>query len=175
MLAITTTEAENIETAVDGVESLLKGFQSDADKRVTDAVAKAKKEQPAKQESKGGDTEKDEPKKDEMPEWAKTLLSEVTELKKGKTIDTRKHILETKLEKVTPALKAKVLKDFSRMTFETEDEFNAYVAETETDLGELMKAETEKKLGASGKPFKSSGSNPEASKEEVEAIVNEII
>lgn len=176
MLAVTTTEEGNIETAVGGVETLLKGFQSDADKRVTDAVAKVK--QPKAPEA--PEPPKDEPPKetkdDDMPAWAKTLLTKVEAFETSKVSSTRKQILEQKLEKANPTLKAKILKDFERMSFETDEDFTAYVTETETDLGELLKVENEQSLGALGRPFSPSGNTKtEASKEEVTSIVNEIM
>lgn len=54
-LATTVTEEDQIETSIAGVESLLKAFQGDIDKRVSDAVAKAKNEK-----QKGGDDYDDE-------------------------------------------------------------------------------------------------------------------
>ena len=54
-LAATVTEEDQIETAIAGVEPLLKALQGDIDKRVTDAVAKAK----AEKEEKGGDQQPD--------------------------------------------------------------------------------------------------------------------
>jgi len=182
MLMPGVTEEANIETAVAGVENLLKTFQSDADKRVTDAVAKAKapapeKAAPASESASSANESKEESDITKAIQAALApLLGEIATLKAGDVVKSRKQILETKLEKVNPALKAKILKDFSRMKFETDEDFNAYLTETEADLGELSKAETEMNLGALGKPLASSGNiKAEASKEEVAAIVNDIM
>lgn len=162
MLAVTTTEEDAIETAVNGVEPLLKGFQSDADKRVTDAVAKAKKEPPTKPEKKGGENEPETPKTDEEPAWAKKLAERLERIEQGKTIDTRKQTLEEKLKDVNPAFRNKVLKDFARMQFEGEDEFNEYVEETLADAGELSKALVNENLDASGRPLTGNSGNTSA-------------
>lgn len=140
MLALTTTEETQIDNAVNGVESLAKGFQSDADRIRTEAAAKAKAEQ-----TKGAEPPKAEPPKtDDMPSWAKglveanqALLAKVNALESGKTTESRKSILEGKLKDAAPSVKAKILKDFQRMTFEKDEDFDSYLAETEADLTTL--------------------------------------
>lgn len=70
----TITKEEDIESGTDGVEALLKGFQSDIDRRVTEAV------NTTTEKLKGGDPskDKDEPGKgktpDDTPAWAKKLI-----------------------------------------------------------------------------------------------------
>lgn len=139
MLAVTTTDETQIDNAVNGVETLAKGFQSDADRIRTEATTKAKAEQ-----SKGGETKKDEPNTEDMPSWAKglveanqALLAKVSAIESGKTTESRKSILEGKLKDAAPSVKAKILKDFQRMNFEKDEDFDGYLAETETDLTTL--------------------------------------
>jgi len=140
-LSKTVTEESAIETAISGVEPILKSLQSDVDSRAA-AIAKAKAE---KEKGEGADpNKKTEPKtegNDEPPAWAKALIesntqlkSELNTMKSGKTFETRKQTLESKLEKAPAKFKEKILKDFARMSFEKEDEFDAYLTETETDL-----------------------------------------
>lgn len=178
-LATTTTDEANIETAVAGVESLLKSFQSDVDSRVTSAVERVKKEikpEPPKKDNGGAEPK---PKADDdTPEWAKSLLQEVTTLKQQvqntqleRTSVSRKQLLEDKLKDANPVFKAHTLKAFERMQFETDDEFNSYVEEVAKDAGELSK----ESLGALGRPLHAGGSNAEPSKEEIKAIVNELV
>lgn len=50
-MAATVTEEDQVESAIGGVEGLLRAFQSDVDRRINDAVAKAK----AEGQSEGGD------------------------------------------------------------------------------------------------------------------------
>lgn len=133
MLAITTTEESQIDNAVNGVENLAKGFQSDADRIRTEAAAKAKAEQ-----SKGAEPPKSEPpKEDETPSWAKGLIERLDRIETGKTTESRKSILEAKLKDAAPSVKAKILKDFQRMSFEKDEDFDSYLAETEADLTAL--------------------------------------
>lgn len=159
-LAITVTEETAIETAISGVEPLLKSFQSDADARVTSAVAKAKAE---KEQDKVDEPEKKKDTKkegDEVPEWAKGLIesnnllkAELNTMKSGKTFETRKQTLEAKLEKAPAKFKEKILKDFARMSFEKEEDFDSYLTETETDLTEFTQEIADQGLGANRKPF----------------------
>lgn len=136
MLAVTTTEETQIDNAVNGVESLAKSFQSDADRIRTEAAAKAKAEQ-----SKGAEPPKSEPPKEEIPAWFKgfsdSLTSRLDAIESGKTTESRKSILEGKLKDAAPSVKAKILKDFQRMSFEKDEDFDSYLAETETDLTTL--------------------------------------
>lgn len=68
-LAATVTEEQGVEPAVNGAETLLKAFQGDIDRRVTEAVNKVKSER--KQEN--PEPPKEQPKDDEIPAWAKSL------------------------------------------------------------------------------------------------------
>lgn len=161
-LETTVTEETQIDTSVAGVEGLLKGFQADADKRVTSAVQKVKTETP-----KGGEEKKQEPTMppnptDEIPAWAKgltdtisALTSKINTLESGKTLETRKQTLEAKLKaaKCSEQLQAKILKDFSRMNFETQEDFDLYLTETEQDVTTLAQQSVNESLSAIPKPF----------------------
>lgn len=181
-LAGSVTDEANIETAVAGVESMLNSFQAHADKRVTDAVAKAKKPEaapnpepiPQKQPeaTPGGNND--------LLEAMKTMIAPLVEkinaIETGKVTTTRKQALEEKLKNANPALKTSILSDFELMSFQSDEAFDAYLAKKEADLGELLQAETEQSLGAFGKPIKASGgTNVEPPKEEIDDIVNAII
>lgn len=170
MLAVTTTDEANIETSIDGVNDLLVSIQSDADKRVNDAVAKVKQVK-APEPPKADETKVEEP-KNETPEWAKALMSEVAALKAEKTVDLRKQTLEQKLKDVNPTFSAKILKDFQRMQFESDEDFDSYLAETEADAITFAK----ESVGSFGRPTKATGEfKGEASQEEISSIVNEIM
>ena len=77
-LGQTVTEETNIEPAVTGAEPLLKAFQGEFDKRVTEAVAKAKTEQ------RKPDTPPEPPKKpdEDVPAWAKTMMERLESFEK---------------------------------------------------------------------------------------------
>ncbi len=65
------------------------------------------------------------------------LQTEIANLKSGKTLETRKQVLETKLANAPETFKKTVLKNFEKMQFESEDDFNTFVSETESDVKTL--------------------------------------
>lgn len=84
-----------------------------------------------KDKNKGGDT---------TPEWAasllktvETLTNEVSTLKGEKVASTRKAKLEALL-KDAGSYGKRTLKNFDRMTFETDDDFDEFFSEVEEDL-----------------------------------------
>jgi len=137
-----TTTDETLDNVVNGVEPLLKSFQGHIDKRVTDATAKAKLEAiKAPKPEPQNPAPTNDPKDNDSPEWVKALLGkfdslngEIQTLKGNKVLTDRKQILEEKLKDAAPAFKGKILKDFARMNFETDEVFNEYLSETEADL-----------------------------------------
>lgn len=184
-LATTVTEQDKIETAITGVEPLLKSFQGDVDKRVNDAVAKAKAEAGKSDPTKKKDGDEDEPKEDPtMPAWAKemlesnkTLAQELNNLKSGKTLETRRSQLEAKLKDAPEKVKASYLKQFERMSFKDDEDFTGYLADVETQATELAQEFSNsglKGFGATKTPGgKTDGTPPP--KEEVKSIVGDLM
>ena len=120
----------------------------------------------------------------DMPAWAKALiesnklLAQNLEAIKGeKVTNTRKEQLAAKLENAPDAFKNKILKDFGRMKFETDDEFNDYLSETETDAADFVQEQSNQGLGgdrpAAG--FGKGTQGKEASKEEVDSVLDKIM
>ena len=90
---------------------------------------------------------------------------------KGQEVSkTRLQILESKLKEVPETFKAQKLKDFGRMNFETDEAFNEYLAEFETDITAFNQELADKGLAGQGRPFMG-GQN----KEGVSATVAEYI
>lgn len=155
------TDENQIETGVNGVEGMLKAFQSEIDSRVSTAVAKAKGEGPKKE----GDPKKEEPVlvPDDAPAWAKaliqqnqTLMGKVTALETGTSANTRKQALEAKLKDVSQAVKDSVLKDFDRLNFKDEEDFTTWLGGKETDIAALEQTVANTGLGQQNKPFQPS-------------------
>src|SRR5690606_34485641 len=93
-LAATVTEADQIETAIGGVEPLLKVLQGEIDRRRKAEVEKSKSET---DKSKSTENQEQSKPDENMPAWAKsileankTLAEEVSALKSGKTAESRK-------------------------------------------------------------------------------------
>lgn len=83
---------------------------------------------------------KDKGKKDDAPDWAKgmmqtieTLTGKITALEGEKTTTTRRAKLEAIL-KDSGTFGTCTLKNFSKMSFEDEDEFDKYLSEVTEDL-----------------------------------------
>lgn len=66
------------------------------------------------------------------------LTGEVSAIKGEKVTNTRKQQYEKALEGTSDAFKAKALKDFAKMKFDTDDEFNEFLAESETDAADFI-------------------------------------
>ncbi|KAA6441462.1 hypothetical protein FEM33_01635 [Dyadobacter flavalbus] len=97
------------------------------------------------------------------------LVQKISGLENGKTAESRKSQLEAKLKDAPEQYKQTILKNFSRINFESDEAFNEYLTETETDLTAFTQDLSNQSLANNGKPFKvtTPGNNKEASKEEV--------
>lgn len=106
----------------------------------------------------GDDDDDDDQSK--APAWAKALIEQNKQLAQkvaafegSKVTETRQQQLEAKLTKVPEAFKAKALKDFKRMTFETDEAFAEYLGEVETDITALNQELADSKLAGGTKPI----------------------
>ena len=181
-LAATVTEQDQIETATSGVEILLKSFQGDIDSRVNSAVAKAKAEA-----GKSKPTEKkdeDQPTDDKTPEWAKslmetnkTLAERLAAIESGKTAESRRSQLESKLKDAPEKIKTSFIKQFDRMNFKDDEDFSSYLAEVETEVKDMVQDFANNGLKSFGSPSSggSGGNNKAATKEEAKAVVDDLM
>lgn len=160
-------EESEIETAVAGVENLLKAFQGELDKVRTEKSATDKKltelqEQITKLSGKGGEGGKTEPKtptgkaeegkagtenggnpeNTALLEAINALKAEIKGIKTEKVTETRKSRLETVLAKA-PALTKLAFKNTNLESFESEEKFTEWITEVETGVKEQI-AEYEK-------------------------------
>jgi len=199
-LATTITEEDQIETGIAGVEPLLKSFQGDIDKRVNDAVSKAKadakteaeEELKKKQQNQdpstppaGGKSEPGTPDSAEqlkalfadvakpLVESVQALQAEIQTIKSTKTAETRKSRLEETLKEANPKYKESILKAFARMNFEKDDDFDAYLAEVSEDAKGFVQDEADKGLSDLSKIGGAKGGKApkEATQEELNAIL----
>ncbi|RYU93817.1 hypothetical protein [Emticicia agri] len=139
LLETTVTDESEIDNAMSGVEPLLKAFQGDADKRVTDAIARQKSGKTSNETVKESLTENDD-----VPAWAQgliesnsALMAKVNALESGKTTESRREILEALLKDTPESFRQMKLRDFARMSFSDESEFETYKTELETGLEEV--------------------------------------
>ena len=162
------SDQDDIDAKIESAENLLKSFQSEADKRVTDAVAKAKGTQSdAKQDPPAEKKEGNE--QSEVAKMLQEMRAELNSLKGEKVTTNRRQTLEKALENVDPKFKTKALKDFGRMIFEKDEDFDSYLEETVTDLGNI--ASTEIKSGGVNRPPMGGGKSDKATDAELDDIV----
>ena len=81
------------------------------------------------------------------------LLEKIATLEGSKVSADRRALLESTLTDVPESYKAKVLKDFDRMSFADEDSFNEYLNDTKTDVATFGQELADKGLGGQGKPM----------------------
>lgn len=163
LLAVTTTEETQIETAVGGVETLLKGFQGDADSRVNTAIAKTKEE--LKKPVEGGDPEPPtDPKKTTVEKTAteilldkalagiETLTGEITKMKGADTEATRRAQIELILKDANPAYKAIIMENFDYVKGIDQTNFDTFVTKTTEGIASFTKTLNEQGLKNVPKP-----------------------
>ncbi|GBU07971.1 hypothetical protein AwDysgo_13020 [Bacteroidales bacterium] len=82
------------------------------------------------------------------------LRQELAGFKSSEISKSRLHSLTEKLSACKDeTFKAKAMKDFGRMKFETDDEFNEYLTETDTDITTANQHTADTALGGQGKPL----------------------
>ena len=178
-LAKTVTTEEEVKTAVDGV-TFQQVLESYGDSRATEAQKTAVTNYEKKYGLKNGVKTEPEPKPDpkpdpndpnggqggknkpaggdDTPEWAKQLIEtnkllqeRLTKIETEKQTNGRKGQLTAILAKSPESIKARYEKDFARMTFNDDDDFNAWIGEVKTDV-EKINADFVKKGGVVGGP-----------------------
>ena len=160
----------------DGVDAFVRDFRSDVDKEVSDGTRtfeenlRRKFDLVEKQSEPHADEVK--PKADPMPKKregadaetdlqavvANAVANAVKPLKEQLERYERGNVNQSRLQALTDRLnackdesfRAKALKDFGRMTFDTEEAFNEYLTDTETDVADANKRMADAKLAGMG-------------------------
>lgn len=152
-LAITVTEEAQIETAISGVEGLLKAFQGDVDKRVNEAVLKAKGE---KQPEGGEDPNKV---KEPQTEFEKAiaaavgpLIQKIEHLESGKAAEQfSARLVSTLKEKSIPEkYYAEII---AGRSFKDEAEVEAFATKVESGWKEFEQDLTNQGFSKQEKPL----------------------
>lgn len=171
-------EESEIEGAITELDNILPikeqadFFQSESDRRVTEAKKKFEAENPKKDEKKE-EGKKDETKEpdDETRRMLKELSEKLTALEKK---DSKAKLTESlKVE----LLKRKVpLQLAKRVEIESEDQLETLATELEKEYNEMMQENVDKGLEGSTRPKGSNGKTSKlASKEEVADVVDSIM
>lgn len=80
-----------------------------------------------------------------------SMEEKISAMEKGKTKDTRRAKLEEML-KDTGSFGKRTLRNFDKMSFDNDDDFDEFIDEVKTDLKEINEERTQKGLEALGKP-----------------------
>ena len=180
----TGTTEEDAKTIVDGI-TLQQVLDSYADYRATEATKTAVQNYETKHKLRDGkpiETPETNPtpppstapqgsagKQDETPDWAKTIIednrvlrAELESFKKEKTTSSRLAKFEKAIEALPGKFKERYKKDFSRLAFKDDEDFDNYLLEIAPDIAEL--AEQESRAGAKvTQPLGGKGNQKEAS------------
>jgi hypothetical protein len=111
---------------------------------------------------------------DSIADATKPLLEQINTFKAGETAKTRLQALNDKLKDCNDAnFKAKALKDFARMTFETDEAFSEYLTDTENEVKTANQNVADSGLGEHSRPWNSN--TPPGVKEATEAEIAAIM
>lgn len=173
MIALQVTSQEEAQSLIDKldvekVNETVKEYRKDVDKEVSEAnktyegnlkkkfkFVELENPTPADDPTKKTDTNDLQAAiKAAVAEVVKPLNDEIAALRGAKISETRLQTLTEKLGSCKDeTFKAKVLKDFNRMSFADDDAFNEYLTETETDIAAFNQDLADKGLGDLGKPM----------------------
>lgn len=149
------------------VNNFIKDWRSDVDKEVSEAKKsietnlkkkydfvekKAEEDDPSKKNPSGGDDIKAMIKA-AVAEVVTPLQQELAGFKGENVRATRLQALQAKLTDVPESFKTQKLSDFSRMSFENDEQFNEYLQATETGIKAFNQELADKGLGSTGKPI----------------------
>lgn len=165
------------------VTDFVKEWRKEVDSEVNKGIDTYKKKNPTpeKKEEKGGESD---PSKPADPADIATIVSQAVaaqlkplqdELSNYKAADVNKQrraTLEGKLKDAPEKFRSKILKDYDRMNFESDETFNEYLTETETDLTEFNQDLANQGLGLFPKPGQGGKGKTDEVPAEVAAFIN---
>lgn len=169
-LAKTTTKSEDVATAVEGV-TFQQVLDSYGDSRATEAQQTAvtnyekkhglkdgKKVEEKPNEEKPKPQETEEKPGEEMPTWAKAIVEsnkaltdKLAALEGEKLTNSRKSTLDGILKDAPETIRQRYEKDFARMAFKDDEDFNGWIGEITPDV-EKITSDYQAKGGVVGRP-----------------------
>lgn len=175
-LAKTAKTDEDVNTLIEGV-TFQQILESYGDSRATEAQQSAVANYEKKHGLKDGKSVKTEPKTepkaepktedDDVPAWAKAIIdsnnslkSELEAIKGEKTTNKRKSELDKVLNKAPEKIRQRYTKDFERMSFKDDEDFNAWIGDITPDV-EAITNDYNTKGGVVRRPKSGGGGNGE--------------
>ncbi|AMQ00938.1 hypothetical protein AY601_4087 [Pedobacter cryoconitis] len=147
--------AEEMTAAITAIEPMTSLMQSEINRQVTEAKKTKTVEDSTitpVEEPKPAVPATTDPVMLELLNQVKTLAQGLAAVQTKEVAITRKDLLLAKLEKTPEVYKAKALKDFARMKFETQEEFDEFLAESETDAASAIQGASDAGLGGDAPP-----------------------
>lgn len=89
----------------------------------------------------------------------KPLQEELNTFKSGNVESTRKDALNSKLANAPDDFKSRVIRDYGRMKFESDEQFTEFLTDTEKDLTDHTQSVSNQNLSAFGRPVVGAGEN----------------
>lgn len=104
------------------------------------------------------------------------ITAELNNLKAGKAKETRLQVLEGKLKDANPIVKELLLDRFNDKTFDSDEAFEAFIAEVDTKVSESHQKLADQGLQNSGRPIQPTGGAGEklASDKELDAVMSNL-
>ena len=171
-LAKTAKPDEDVNTLIEGV-TFQQILESYGDSRATEAQQSALANYEKKHGLKDGKSVKTEPnaepttEDDNVPAWAKALIDsnnslklELEAIKGEKTTNKRKSELDKVLNKAPEKIRQRYTKDFERMSFKDDEDFNAWIGDITPDV-EAITNDYNTKGGVVRRPKSGGGGNGE--------------
>lgn len=100
--------------------------------------------------------------KNAVSELIKPLSDELGAFKGAELSKNRLSLLESKLASAPSTFKERIIKDFGRMSFESDEAFTEYLTETETDLQKFSQELADNGLSRFSRPFQRTDAGAEA-------------
>lgn len=97
------------------------------------------------------------------------LQKEIQSFKLGKTAETRKQTLENVLKEAPESFKKTMLKSFEKMNFESDEDFNTFVSETQNDLKDIVQDNANNGMNLFPRPTGSSGSSSKQVEDDIKS------
>lgn len=148
--------AEEMTAAITAIEPMTSLMQSEINRQVTEAKKTKTPEDititPVEEPKPAAPTATTDPVILELLNQVKTLAQGLAAVQTKEVATTRKDLLLAKLEKTPEVYKAKALKDFARMKFETQEEFDEFLADSETDAASAIQGASDAGLGGDAPP-----------------------
>lgn len=170
---------EELTAAIEGLKPMTDIMQSEINRQVNEAK-KPKAEDPKPVKPVEEPVKPAAPSED-MPEWAKALVTSTQALAQGlqaiqteKIGNTRREQYAKALEGTSEAYKAKALKDFDRLSFKDDEDFTSWLTESSEDAKVFAQEETNENLGGD-RPVGGLVKQPKAAEKEVSPAMKELI